>query len=141
MVLLRTGLVMSAEGGFLKRLILPFRLGLGGRIGSGQQWMPWIHLHDQVALIDFLVRHSSAQGPYNACAPEPVRNVEFTQVLARTLARPAIFPVSAGLLKLALGELAGLLLAGQQAMPERLVKDGFVFRFPRLDIALDQLLK
>ena len=139
-VLLRTGLVLAREGGFLKRLLLPFRLGLGGRIGSGQQWMPWIHLHDQVALIDFLLRHKTAQGPYNACAPNPVRNVEFTKVLARVLVRPAFLPVPAALLKLGLGELAVLLLGGQQALPTRLLNEGFTFRFAQLDGALQNLL-
>ncbi|HCH75678.1 MAG TPA: epimerase, partial [Pseudomonas sp.] len=75
----RTGLVLARDGGFLQRLLPPFRLGLGGRIGDGRQWMPWIHIEDQIALIDFLLRQPAASGPYNACAPAPVRNVEFTR--------------------------------------------------------------
>ncbi|HLA32188.1 MAG TPA: TIGR01777 family oxidoreductase, partial [Pseudomonas sp.] len=80
-VLLRTGLVLAKEGGMLKRLLPPFKLGLGGPLGSGRQWMPWIHLADQIALIDFLLQHEQASGPYNACAPQPVRNRQFSQAL------------------------------------------------------------
>ncbi|MBF7730542.1 TIGR01777 family oxidoreductase [Pseudomonas sp. N040] len=139
-VLVRTGLVLAAEGGFLQRLLPPFRLGLGGPIGNGRQWMPWIHLQDQVALIDFLLQHPAASGPYNACAPVPVRNREFSQALGRALHRPAFLPLPAALLKLGLGELAGLLLGGQRAVPRRLLEAGFVFGFNTLDSALAELL-
>ena len=138
--LVRTGLVLAREGGFLARLLPPFRFGLGGRIGSGRQWMPWIHLHDQVALIDFLLHQPNASGPYNACAPQPVRNAEFTRELARALHRPALLPVPAPLLRAGLGELAGLLLGGQQSVPERLLAEGFEFRFRELPQALADLL-
>lgn len=139
-VLVRTGLVLAADGGFLTRLLLPFRLGLGGPIGSGRQWMPWIHLQDQVELIDFLLRDARAHGPYNACAPEPVRNLAFSRALGRALHRPAFMPLPAVLLKLGLGELAGLLLGGQRALPKRLLEAGFVFRFSALEDALNDLL-
>ncbi|MET1078328.1 MAG: TIGR01777 family oxidoreductase [Pseudomonas sp.] len=139
-VVLRTGLVLASDGGFLKRLLLPFRLGLGGRIGTGQQWMPWIHLADQIALIDFLLQQDSAQGPYNACAPAPVRNAEFTRSLAGVLRRPARLPVPGSLLRLSLGEMAGLLLGGQRVVPERLQQAGFTFRFTELETALQDLL-
>ena len=138
--LVRTGLVLAREGGFLARLLPPFRFGLGGRIGSGRQWMPWIHLHDQVALIDFLLHQPNASGPYNACAPQPVRNAEFTRELARALHRPALLPVPAPLLRAGLGELAGLLLGGQHSVPERLLAEGFEFRFRELPQALADLL-
>src|SRR3546814_20410250 len=98
-VLVRTGLVLSAEGGFLSRLLLPFKLGLGGRIGNGRQWMPWIHIADQIALIDFLLHRDEASGPYNACAPHPVRNRDFAKVLGRVLHRPAVVPMPARVLK------------------------------------------
>jgi hypothetical protein len=140
-VLLRTGLVLAPAGGFLKRLLLPFRLGLGGPIGNGRQWMPWIHLQDQIGLIDFLLQRDDARGPYNACAPQPARNRDFTRALGRALHRPALLPVPGPLLKLGLGELSGLLLGGQKALPQRALADGYVFRFTDLDSALADLLK
>ncbi len=139
-VLLRTGLVLARDGGFLARLLLPFKFGLGGRLGNGRQWMPWIHLADQVALIDFLLRQSDASGAFNACAPQPVRNSEFTQALGRVLHRPTLLPVPAFLLRGLLGELAGLLLGGQRALPSRLTAAGFVFQFNDVDSALNDLL-
>lgn len=139
-VLIRTGLVLAADGGFLKRLLLPFKLGVGGRIGSGQQWMPWIHLHDQVALIDFLLHHETASGPYNACAPRPVRNADFTKALGLALHRPTFMPMPAAALKLGLGELAVLLLGGQCCQPARLLQANFEFRFNTLGDALNDLL-
>ena len=108
-VLVRTGLVLSAEGGFLSRLLLPFKLALGGPIGNGRQWMPWIHIQDQIALIDFLVHENAATGPYNACAPHPVRNAEFAKTLGRVLHRPAVMPMPAFVLRVLLGEMSQLL--------------------------------
>ena len=140
-VLLRTGLVLASDGGFLKRLLLPFRLGLGGPIGNGRQWMPWIHLQDEIGLIDFLLQRDDARGPYNACAPQPARNRDFTRALGRALHRPALLPVPGPLLRLGLGELSGLLLGGQKALPQRALADGYVFRFTDLDSALADLLK
>ncbi|SDK34409.1 TIGR01777 family oxidoreductase [Pseudomonas indica] len=138
--LVRTGLVLAADGGFLKRLLLPFRLGLGGPIGNGRQWMSWVHLQDQIALIDFLLQREEARGPYNACAPQPVRNAEFARALGRVLHRLAVLPVPAPLLRVGLGELSGLLLGGQHAEPARLLEAGFSFRFTSLDAALEDLL-
>lgn len=140
-VLIRTGLVLAPRGGFLQRLRPLFSLGLGGRQGSGRQWMPWIHLHDQVALIDFLLNQPNATGPYNACAPQPVRNADFARAFARSLGRPAVLPVPALALKLGLGELSGLILGGQRAVPSRLEAAGFRFRFDSLDAALADLRK
>ncbi|MCQ4295201.1 TIGR01777 family oxidoreductase [Pseudomonas stutzeri] len=139
-VLVRTGLVLAADGGFLKRLLPLFKLGLGGRLGDGRQWMPWVHIEDQIALIDFLLRQPTSSGPYNACAPEPVRNIDFTRSLGRCLHRPAVLPVPAVVLKPMLGELSGLLLGGQHALPQRLQDEGFNFRFRDLDSALADLL-
>ena len=139
-VLVRTGLVLSPDGGMLKRLLLPFKLGLGGRIGDGRQWMPWIHIADQIALIDFLLQHPQARGPYNACAPQPVRNKAFAQALGRVLHRPAFLPLPGLLLRVGLGELSVLLLGGQRAVPRRLLEAGFRFSFTDLDSALDDLL-
>jgi uncharacterized protein len=139
-VLLRTGLVLAADGGLLKRLLLPFKLGLGGPLGSGRQWMPWIHISDQIALIDFLLQQEQASGPYNACAPNPVRNREFSKALGRELHRPAVIPAPSFVLRLGLGELSELLLGGQRALPTRLAAEGFSFCFTHLDVALADLL-
>jgi len=140
-VLVRTGLVLAPRGGFLQRLRPLFSLGLGGRQGSGRQWMPWIHLDDQIALIDFLLKQPDASGPYNACAPQPVRNADFARAFARSLGRPAVLPVPALALKLGLGELSGLILGGQRAVPSRVQATGFRFRFDSLDAALADLRK
>ncbi|WP_249677563.1 TIGR01777 family oxidoreductase [Pseudomonas abieticivorans] len=138
-VCVRTGLVLASEGGFLTKLRLPFKLGVGGPIGNGRQWMPWVHIDDQIALIDFLLKHDDASGPYNACAPTPVRNREFARLLGKALHRPAFMPLPALLLKAGLGELSGLLLGGQRALPQRLLAQGFTFRFTDLPTALDDL--
>ncbi|KTC64332.1 NAD-dependent dehydratase [Pseudomonas fluorescens ABAC62] len=138
-VLVRTGLVLAAEGGFLSRLLLPFKLALGGPIGNGRQWMPWVHIKDQIALIDFLLHKDDARGPYNACAPHPVRNREFAKTLGQVLHRPAFMPMPAFALKVGLGELSGLLLGGQKAIPERLMAASFTFQFTELRAALDDL--
>ena len=138
-VLLRTAPVLSPSGGMLAKLRLPFKLGLGGRLGSGQQWMPWIALQDEVALIDFLLQHPECSGVFNACAPGLATNAEFTQALARALHRPAILPAPAWALRLALGEMSVLLLGGQRLQPRRAQEAGFVFRYPELGAALAQV--
>jgi uncharacterized protein (TIGR01777 family) len=139
-VLLRTGLVLANEGGMMQRLLPPFKLGMGGPIGNGRQWMPWVHIEDQIAAIDFLLNREDAQGPYNACAPSPVRNRDFAKTLASLLHRPAFMPMPAVALRLLLGELSILLLGGQRARPNRLQAAGFTFRFTDLHAALDNLL-
>ncbi|MCL7422833.1 MAG: TIGR01777 family oxidoreductase [Methylobacter sp.] len=138
--LIRTGLVIAAGGGLLKRLLLPFRLGLGGRLGSGRQWMSWIHREDWIAIAQAMITDTSMQGAYNATAPHPVSNLEFTQTLARCLNRPALLPVPAGLLKILLGEMSELVLGSQRVMPERLLAQGFEFQYPDLASALRQAL-
>lgn len=138
--LIRTGLVIAAGGGLLKRLLLPFRLGLGGRLGSGRQWMSWIHREDWIAIAQAMITDTSMQGAYNATAPHPVSNLEFTQTLARCLNRPALLPVPAGLLKILLGEMSELVLGSQRVMPERLLAQGFGFQYPDLASALRQAL-
>ncbi|PMU10232.1 MULTISPECIES: TIGR01777 family oxidoreductase [unclassified Pseudomonas] len=138
-ILIRTGLVLSAEGGFLSRLLLPFKMGLGGPLGSGRQWMPWIHINDQIALIDFLLHQEDTSGPYNACAPKPARNREFAKTLGSVLHRPTFMPMPALALKVCLGELSSLLLGGQKAVPARLLEAGFTFQFTDLRAALDDL--
>lgn len=138
--LLRTAPVLAKNAGMLARLLPSFRLGLGARLGDGQQWMPWIHLEDQVALIDYLLHNQSCEGPYNACAPQPVRNAEFTRVLAQELGKPALFHAPAWGLRLALGEMSVLLLGGQHLIPLRAQQAGFSWRYPDLSEALRDLL-
>ena len=140
LVLLRTASVLSAEGGMLARLRVPFRLGLGGRLGSGEQWLPWIHVDDATGLIDFLLKREDCRGPYNICAPQPVRNAEFTRALSAALHRPARLPVPAWALRIGLGEMSGLLLGSQRLLARRAQEAGYRFRFPDLDAALRDLL-
>ena len=138
--LIRTGLVLG-EGGLLKRMLLPFQLGLGGRLGNGAQWMSWIHLHDWLSIAERMITDHSMSGAYNATAPNPVINAEFTKVLAKTLNRPALLPVPASLLILLLGEMSGLVLGSQRALPERLQAQGFSFKYTDLATALIQIIK
>lgn len=139
-VLLRTAPVLAPQGGMLARLIPLFKLGLGGRLGDGQQWMPWIHIEDQVSLIDFLLNHEDCGGPFNACAPQAVRNITFTKTLARSLHRPALLPAPAWALRLALGEMSVLLLGGQRLQPRNAQTAGFTWRYGNLQEALHRLL-
>ncbi len=135
LVLLRTGLVLGTEGA-LAKMLLPFKLGVGGRLGSGRQWMPWIHVDDWAALTARLIAEPGATGPFNLTAPEPVTNADFTRALGRALHRPTVFPVPAFALKLALGEMAELLLTGQRAVPAKALALGYDFRYPAIDSAL-----
>ncbi len=135
--IVRTGLVVSADGGFLSKMWLPFKLGLGGPIADGQQYMPWIHLDDISNLFLFLAEHDNASGVFNGTAPNPVTNNEFTRTLASVLNRPAIFRVPACVLKTALGEMSTLLLGGQRAIPEKARAAGFDFKYTTLRPALE----
>ena len=139
--LLRTGLVLSKRGGLLGRMLLPFKLALGARLGDGKQWMSWVHLDDYVAMVLRLLNDTSLNGAFNMTAPAPVTNAEFTQTLAQTLHRPALFVAPSFALKLAMGERACLLLEGQRVIPKRLESSGFQFAHPRLDGSLQDLLK
>ncbi len=138
--IVRTGLVVAASGGFLSKMLLPFRLGLGGPIADGQQYMPWIHLIDIRDLFLFLAVHNSANGVFNGTAPNPVTNNEFTRTFASTLNRPAFFRVPACVLKTAMGEMATLLLGGQRAIPEKALAAGFAFKYTELRAALEAAL-
>ncbi|MDD2915540.1 MAG: TIGR01777 family oxidoreductase [Gallionella sp.] len=139
--LVRTGLVLSGDGGILGRMLLPFKLGLGARLGDGKQWMSWVHIDDYVAMLLGLLHDAQASGPYNMTAPQPVTNEEFTAELAKTLHRPALFTAPAALLKWAMGERASLLLEGQKVLPGKISAGGYRFRFPHLDEALRHLLR
>ena len=138
--IVRTGLVVAAEGGFLSKMLLPFKLGLGGRISHGRQYMPWIHLHDIARLFIFLSQHASAEGVFNGTAPTPVTNQQFTKTLAEALKRPAIFPVPAVVLKVAFGEMSDLLLGGQNAVPEKAQAIGFEFSYTDLLTTLNSVV-
>jgi uncharacterized protein (TIGR01777 family) len=136
----RIGVVLGRGGGVIKAMVLPFRLCAGGRLGSGKQWMSWIHLEDLVAIFEFAIATPTLSGPVNAVAPNPVTNSEFTRELARTVHRPAIFPVPAFAIKLVLGEMSQILLGGQRVVPEALLHAGFRFQYSDLGAALRQIL-
>src|SRR5579863_6254813 len=141
-VSLRFGVVLAAHGGALPRMALPFKFGAGGRIGDGRQWMSWLTLQEAVSIIQFALTCSALTGPVNAVAPNPVRNREFTSVLAKTLHRPALFPAPAFALRLALGEMAdALLLSSQRVVPSKLADSGYSFLQPDLAGALAEVFR
>jgi uncharacterized protein (TIGR01777 family) len=139
-VLLRTGLVLSRDGGALAKMLTPFRLGLGGPLGGGRQWFPWIHLDDEIGAIRFLLERHDLAGVFNLVAPGAVRQGDFARALGRALGRPAVAPVPGAILRLALGDMAGVLLGGQLVIPARLAEHGYRFRYPDLDGALADLV-
>jgi uncharacterized protein (TIGR01777 family) len=139
-VIIRTGLVLSSSGGVLPRLMLPIRLFVGGRVGSGRQYYPWIHLDDQVRAIRFLIDQSSAQGPFNLVAPNPLTNAEFIQSIGRVVRRPTWLPLPEFALRLLAGDLATVLVDGQRAIPTGLVDAGFDFKYPNLEEAIVDLV-
>jgi uncharacterized protein (TIGR01777 family) len=136
----RIGVVLGEGGGALEKMLLPFRLGLGGRLGSGRQWLSWIHLDDLAEIFLLAARNEDLSGPVNGVAPNPVTNTAFTRTLASVLGRPAIFPVPALALRLATGEFAGVLLASQRVLPRAARGAGFTFRHPALEGALREIL-
>jgi len=136
-VLLRFGVILSLHGGALPRMLTPFKFGLGGKLGSGRQWMSWVALEDAVGVIRAALTDDRYAGPVNVAAPNPVRNVNFTRGLASALRRPAIFPAPAFMLRIMLGEMADeLLLISQRVKPAKLAATGFQFRYPDLEGAL-----
>ncbi|ALM51191.1 TIGR01777 family oxidoreductase [Halomonas huangheensis] len=140
LAVLRTGLVLDSDGGMLKRLLPPFRMGLGGRLGSGEQYMPWIHREDLVEIILWLLNHEEQSGVFNASAPNPVTNAEFTHALGKHLHRPTLLAMPELALQTMLGELARLLLTGARMVPKRLEDEGFTFHYRTLDEALGEIL-
>jgi uncharacterized protein len=140
-VLARTGVVLSKRGGTLQLLSLPFKLFVGGRVGSGEQYLPWIHIEDEVRALRFLMENSATEGPYNLTAPNPVTNREFGNVIGKVLGRPSLFPTPGFMLKVVLGEMSMLVLEGQRAVPRKLQEAGYEFQFPNLEGALRDLLK
>lgn len=138
-VKVRIGVVLGNGGGAFPKMKLPYMLGFGGKIGSGRQWMSWIHLSDLVALIDFCAVNDSVSGPVNATAPHPVTNDEFGLAVGQTFHRPHWLPLPSFALKAVLGELSEILLKGQRVLPAKLLQAGFIFGYPELPAALNQL--
>jgi uncharacterized protein len=136
----RTGIVLGCGGGALAKMLPPFKFGLGGRLGSGRQWMPWIHLDDLVGLLLHAAQHDEIDGPMNAAAPHPVTNRQFTAALASVLHRPAFLPAPGAMLKLVVGEFAEVLLASQRVEPQVALRSGYQFSYPELQPALTQIL-
>jgi uncharacterized protein (TIGR01777 family) len=137
----RFGVILAKHGGALPKMLLPFRFGLGGKIGAGKQWMSWIALTDVVAILRFALENGEGRGPINVVSPQPVRNAEFTAALAKALHRPALFPAPAFALRLALGEMAdALLLSSQRVVPQQLLRLGYRFAHEDLESALKVLL-
>ena len=138
---LRTGIVLGKNGGALAKMLPPFKLGLGGPMGSGKQWMPWIHRDDLIGLIHFIIEKETIRGAINGTAPNPVTNKVFSKHLGRALKRPAFFPMPAFVLKLMLGEMAEeLLLSGRKVIPKKALEAGYTFKFAELQDALNDIV-
>jgi uncharacterized protein (TIGR01777 family) len=140
-VITRSGVVFSMQGVTLPRLVLPFRFFVGGRLGSGRQWLSWIHIEDEIAGIRYLIEHPDASGVFNLTSPNPLTNSSLAQILGRVMKRPSIMPVPAFALRVLFGEMAMIVLDGQRVIPERLLKHGFVFRYAETEAALKALLR
>lgn len=139
--LLRFGVVLGASGGALKQMLMPFKMGVGGRIGSGQQWMSWVALEDAAGAVEHSIANESVRGPVNAVAPNPVRNSEFTKILGEVLHRPTVFPMPEFAVKLAFGEMGeSLLLGSQRVVPKKLQESGYQFKFSELKGALEAVV-
>ncbi|HEY0375410.1 MAG TPA: TIGR01777 family oxidoreductase [Pyrinomonadaceae bacterium] len=139
---MRFGVILSGEGGALKKMLLPFRMGLGGKLGSGDQYMSWITLDDAVGAIEHALENKTLRGPVNTVTPRPVTNREFTKAMGSALSRPTILPAPAFALRLAFGEMAdATLLSSQRAEPARLKESGYVFKYPEIEGALRHVLK
>lgn len=140
LVKLRTGVVLGKKGGAFPLMALPYKLYVGGRVGSGKQWLSWIHMTDMVRLIEFCIHNKNMHGPINATAPHPVTNDAFGRALARQINRPHYFPVPAFAFKLLLGEMSQLLLCGQRVYPSIAQEHGFQFTYPTLDKAMADIV-
>jgi len=138
----RFGVILDTNGGALKKMLPPFRIGVGGKLGNGKQWMSWIALADVVGALNFALTNESLRGPINFVAPSPVTNAEFTETLGKVLSRPTLFPIPAFGIKLLFGEMGeALLLGGQRVAPKRLMSEGYQFRYAQLEAALSHILE
>jgi hypothetical protein len=141
-VQMRFGVVLSASGGALQAMLFPFRMGVGGKMGNGRQWMSWVDIDDLVGAVQHVIKTDTLRGPVNVVAPSPARNAEFTKTLASVLSRPAIFPMPAFAGRLLFGQMGNeLLLASQRVEPAKLIASGYVFQKPDLRVALECILK
>jgi uncharacterized protein len=138
---MRIGVVLDGDGGALAKMLPAFRMGAGGRLGSGRHWFPWIHREDVTATCEWLLGNEQASGAYNCSAPNPVTNAEFTNALGRALGRPTVLPMPETALRLLFGEMSELLLVSDRMLPKRLLDEGFRFRYPRLDAALAAIFR
>ena len=139
-VCMRTGIVLSTKGGALGQMLLPFRLGLGGPLGSGKQWMPWVHIDDIVGAFRYVMANDDLVGTVNGTSPNPATNADFAKALGRALHRPAFLPTPAFGLKILFGEMAQILLEGQRALPKKLLFAGYEFKYPDLSDALEDVI-
>ncbi len=137
----RFGIVLGKGGGAMKQMLPIFKLGLGGPLADGSQWFPWIHIEDITAAIEFALENEAVTGPFNLTAPDPVRNKEFTRILANRLHRPAFMPAPGFMIRMVMGELGDTLLASTRAVPEKLMGYGFRFAYPTARTALDQIIQ
>lgn len=137
---IRTGVVLSNDGGAFPKQVMPFKFFAGGPVGSGKQWYPWIHIDDQVRAIQFLIANEEAEGPFNLSAPNPVINKEFGKLIGEVLGRPSLMPAPGFAMQTVLGEMAMILLEGQRAVPQRLLELGFKFKYETALVALKSLL-
>lgn len=139
--LLRTGIVLGKNGGALSKMLLPFKAGLGGKIGNGRQWMPWVHLDDLIGIILFCIDNDIIKGAVNGTSPSPVTNEEFTKKLGKALKRPTVFPMPEIIVKLLMGQMGEeLLLSGKRVLPEKVLDAGYIFRHKKLEDALINLI-
>ncbi len=138
---IRIGMVVGANGGALEKMLPPFKLGVGGPIGGGQQWMSWIHIADLCSLVEFLLRESTVRGVFNAVSPFPVTNADFTKALGEALRRPAVIPVPAFAVKVLFGDMAEIVLGSQRAIPDAALRAGFTFDHPDIFGALEQVVR
>jgi hypothetical protein len=136
---MRIGVVLDRDGGALAKMLPAFRFGAGGRLGSGRHYFPWIHREDMASVCQWLLENPQARGAYNAGAPNPVTNAEFTRALGRALRRPTVLPMPAAALKLLFGDMSELLLVSDRMLPKRLLEEGFRFRYPDIDRALEAI--
>ncbi|MGD9135286.1 MAG: TIGR01777 family oxidoreductase [Desulfobacterales bacterium] len=137
---MRFGVVLGKNGGALAKMIPAFKMFVGGTVGSGNQWFPWIHLEDLMAAISFILEHQNVSGPLNFCAPNPVRNRELTKALGEILGRPTFMPAPAFMVRMVMGEFGGVFLGSQRAIPDRLMKNGFSFRYPDIRSAIQEVV-
>ncbi|MCH8170445.1 MAG: DUF1731 domain-containing protein, partial [Bacteroidetes bacterium] len=138
---IRTGVVLTKEGGALKKMLLPYRLFLGGPLGNGKQWFPWIHIKDEVDAIIFTIDNDKIKGPINLTAPNPVTMKDFAKSLGKVLNRPSFFNVPKLALRMVVGKVADVLVSSQRAEPKKLLDEGFIFNFTEVENALKDLLK